>query len=134
MQALKICTKITVPKFHSTSVTCDYDGGTSCHSLLLVATRHPNRLPSFAVVNEPGLVAVEEACVVACYCDCTFEVADGVVVAAPVNFLVLQNYADFLLEFCVGTLGIGAGSSRLEENPEVEDAVEEGAVHVQPHP
>ena len=80
MQALKICTKITVPKFHSTSVTCDYDGGTSCHSLLLVATRHPNRLPSFAVVNEPGLVAVEEACVVACYCDCTFEVADGVVV------------------------------------------------------
>ena len=57
-----------------------------------------------------------------------------VVVAAPVNFPVLENYADFLLEFCVGTLGIGAGSSRLEENPEGEDAVEEGAVHVQPHP
>ena len=57
-----------------------------------------------------------------------------VVVDALVNFPVLENYADFLLEFCVGTLGIGAGSSRLEENPEVEDAVEEGAVHVQPHP
>ncbi len=46
----------------------------------------------------------------------------------------MENYADFLLEFCVGTFGIGAGSRRLEENPEVEDAVEEGAVHVQPHP
>ncbi len=28
----------------------------------------------------------------------------------------------------MATLGIGAGSSRLEENPEVEDAKEQGAV------
>ena len=29
----------------------------------------------------------------------------------------------------MATLGIGTGSSRLEENPEVEAAEEEGAVH-----
>ena len=106
MQALKICTKITVPKFHSTSVTCDYDGGTSCHSLLLVATRHPNRLPSFAVVNEPGLVAVEEACVVACYCDCTFEVADGVVV-----------HDDALFDFAAFAPDVGDENALAAEQP-----------------
>ena len=51
-----------------------------------------------------------------------------VVVDALVNFPVLENYADFLLEFCVGALGIGAGSSRLEENPEIEDVEQKGAV------
>jgi hypothetical protein len=41
----------------------------------------------------------------------------------------MGNYADFLREFRVANFGIGTGSSRLEEIPEVEDAEEEGAIH-----
>ncbi len=48
--------------------------------------------------------------------------------SAAVNFPVIQNYSNFLREFCVATLGTGAGSSRLEEIPEDLDAEEEGAV------
>jgi hypothetical protein len=39
----------------------------------------------------------------------------------------MKNYADVLRGFCVATLGIGTGSSRLEENPELENAEQEGA-------
>ena len=45
------------------------------------------------------------------------------------NSPVMGNYADFLREFRVANFGIGTGSSRLEEIPEVEDAEEEGAIH-----
>jgi hypothetical protein len=38
------------------------------------------------------------------------------------------------VDFCVATLGIGTWSSRLEENPEMDDAEQEGAVlhHILP--
>ena len=40
----------------------------------------------------------------------------------------MDDYADFQGEFRVAALGIGTGSSRLEENPEIEDVEQEGAV------